>query len=373
MQLVDNQHSLDTMVQKLEGAEQLFLDTEFESNRDGKTLCLLQLSRGEEVYLVDPLRLKALKPLAELLSSDAEWVVHAGLQDVELLVRDLKLSDRPPVFDTQVAWGLLSAEPSVSLAYLMFRVLGIRAGKAHQADDWRRRPLPDSQLRYAADDVAHLPELRRRLGERARELKREHLIVEASLDLLWPDPEPPPPISLASFRNAWQLDRESQAALRFLIDWYNDLSPRERDEAPPQKTLLSIASRLPEDGAAMGRIKGVPGRWAARHGNRLTGQLMRATAEAKGDEFVPIDPPPYATFEEIRLDAWLGAVRAAVANQLQVAPELLLPGRRLRRLRDAYLDGGVEQATGMLSGWRHELAAQSFREWCEKIPQLTDS
>ena len=157
------------------------------------------------------------------------------------------------MFDTQVAWALLGAEYSVSLSYLQYRLLGIRTGKAHQADDWKRRPLPASQLAYAAADIVHLPELRRLLGERTAELGREQMVIEASRETVWPEPEPPMPLSLESFRNAWQLEEKNQAALRALIEWFNALDARQRSRAPEPKTLLSIAARLPENVADLGR------------------------------------------------------------------------------------------------------------------------
>jgi acetyl/propionyl-CoA carboxylase alpha subunit len=96
-----------------------------------------------------------------------------------LLMSRLRLDARPRVFDTQVAWALVTAEASVSLAYLVFRVLGLRTTKAHQADDWMRRPLPTNQLAYAACDVAHLPELRARLFEAALRIARAAGYVSA--------------------------------------------------------------------------------------------------------------------------------------------------------------------------------------------------
>ncbi len=196
------------------------------------------------------------------------------------------------------------------------------------------------------------------------------MVRDATADLVWPSSEPPDPIALEDFRNAWQLDVHSQAALRFLIEWHNGLSERERRYAPEPKTLLSIAARLPESGADLARIKGVPRRWASENGERLAGQLMRATAEADGSKFVPIDPPPYATFEEIRLDAWLSFVRAEVATTLSVAPELALPGRVLKKLRRAVLEhesfGAAVDAA--ITGWRHRLLANAMKQVASDKP-----
>src|SRR6185503_6182818 len=125
----------------------------------------------------------------------------------------------PQLFDTQVVWGLLGPEASVSLAFLVFRVLGMRSSKGYQSDDWLRRPLPRAQLEYAASDIVHLPALERALRERARELGREHVIADACRELLLPEPQGTTLLSFESFRNAWQLDGAGQTALRALIEW----------------------------------------------------------------------------------------------------------------------------------------------------------
>lgn len=365
MHLVETQRELAEVAQSLADARTLYLDTEFDSTREGKTLCLLQLSKGERVHLVDALRLGALEPLAPLLRDPARsWVLHAGSQDVDLLAIRFDLPGPPRVFDTQVAWALSSVEHSVSLSYLKFQLLGVRSGKSHQADDWKRRPLPASQLAYAAADIEELPALHRALEKRLAERGREHLVFDASREVTWPLREEPEPLSVGDFRNAWQLDVHSQAALRQLIGWYNALDARARAQAPDAKTLLSIASRLPADAAELSRIKGVNRRFAAEHGERLVAGMRRATAGADASDFVPIDPPPYATREEVRLDGWLSLARAEISAELEVAPELAFPGRLTKKLKSRIVETG-ERARGadVFEGWRRELVAPAYSEF----------
>lgn len=347
---------------ELQGSTTLYLDTEFESTRDGSTLCLLQLSNGGEIYLIDTLRLNAPKLLASILGQPCrEWVMHAGQQDLPLILGAAGLARPPLLFDTQVAWALLGPEYSVSLAYLLYRALGIRTQKTHQADDWKRRPLPPAQLDYAASDVEHLPELREVLLERLRRHGREHLVPEVTRELLLAPAEPPLRLSLESFRHAWQLERPSQAALRYLIDWYNDLSEAEKDRAPEPKVLLSIATRLPETPDDLARIKGIPRRWVGEQGASFLSALLRATAAADAGDFVEIEPPPYATIAELRLDGWLAHARAEICAELELAPELAFPNRVLRQMRQLIAaSGDYASAVQALAGWREQLLAEAF-------------
>lgn len=369
MQFIQSPAALKAAARALSGHQRLFIDTEFESSRESRTLCLLQISVGEEVYLIDSLRLPSLADLRPIFSNpEVEWVLHAGQQDVLLLMEALQLKDIPAIFDTQIAWGLLSPEPSVSLAYLQYKLLGLRTAKAHQADDWKRRPLPQSQLDYAASDIAHLPELRQLLTERLSQKQREQVVLDASRDALVPTEDPLPDLSLDSFRNAWQLDPPSQAALRAILSWYNKLPHNKKVSTPVPKTLLAIASRLPETVQDLARIKGVPPNWCKRYGAELVTLMNQAAAATQSADFIPIDPPAYATFEEIRLDAYLATLRAEVCTELVVAPELVMPTRVLRRLRQGLLSAGKAGAARELEGWRYHLCSETIQAYLTEHP-----
>lgn len=370
MQLIDEAAGLTRACQALSAAEVLFLDTEFDSGREGTRLCLVQVTAGDEIFLLDGLKLD-LRPLGNAIrAASPTWVLHAGQQDVPLLMAALDLPV-PRVFDTQVGWSLVSIEYSTSLAYLQYRLLGIRGEKTHQADDWRRRPLPPSQLAYAASDVLHLPALYEKLAAQCSKLGRLEMVHEASAEGLGAVSEPPAPISTETFRNAWQLEPEGQAVLKFLIGWYNGLDAEAKEAAPDTKGLFSLASRRPKTLEELGGLRAVPRRAASMFGRQLVAGIKRASEGAAGGEFKPIEPPPYATAADLLASGWLEAARAEVCTELSVAPELVLPGRWLKKLRDAAVTAGrVEGALGALSGFRAELLREPLGEKLRRHPAL---
>ncbi len=351
---------------KSEGqAPRLFIDTEFESNRSGTRLCLLQITTGQTIYLVDPLGLKRVEPLSLVLGDpENEWVLHAGLQDVDLVTKHFGVKAPARLFDTQIAWGLLSAESSVSLAYLTYKLVGVRSEKTHQADDWMRRPLQASQLRYAASDVLYLTQMQDKLLKEAASLDRAEFIYQASHETLVPPRTPRPPISLKSFRNAWQLSPPKQAALKFIIEWYNQLSPKAQRHAPDGKVLLSVAGAAPSNPGGLGRIKGVSPSFVEQHGRTLIDGMARAIASAKSDDFELLEPAPYATFEEIELDAWLAKWRAYLAVTLRFAPELVLPGRIMKDIKINLETKGMAALHDALVGYRRGLLIEQSEQFC---------
>lgn len=366
---VDSQEGLDRAASALVACPRLYLDTEFESGRGPTRLCLLQICSGEDIFLVDTLKLGRLDALAEALARpEVSWVFHAGLQDVALIEQRLHIRAPQSLFDTQVAYALVSAESNVSLAYLRYQLLGARSDKAHQADDWLARPLSSSQLHYAASDVRDLPAITELLIGRADLKERRELIFEASRETLEPSRETPPPITLEHFRNAWQLGAHSQAGLRFLIDWYNALAAEEKLNAPDLKTLLALAARLPESVNALGRIKGVSPRVLQRYGAHLVQGMTLAARQATSTDFVPIDPLPYATFADIRRDAWLGLLRAEVCATLEVSPEQALPQRVVRDLKARLQEARGGRLSDALRGYRKRLLGDTVDAFYERHP-----
>lgn len=358
MRFIERDEDLPAAMEHLAGAPTYYIDTEFDATRRQTTLSVVQVSRGDEIFLFDALSLTRLGELGDVMvRDDVEWVLHAGLSDVELLLERFRKPKPPKLFDTQLAWALLGPESSVSLAYLQYKILGLRTMKTHQADDWMRRPLPEAQLRYAATDIEHLPAIFTALCEQLTALGRLGLVAELCREMLWPKPELPPPLTLASFRNAWQLHPNNQAALRFLMEWYNGLPAWERDRVPQSKTLLSIASRMPRNAADLMRIKGVPAHFNRAHADTIVRGIHRAVRDVTPEQFVQIDPLPYATFDEIRLDAWLGFLRAEVSAEVGMAPDLLLPPRVVRDMKDKVVEKSDRSALlECLEGWRGDLA-----------------
>jgi ribonuclease D len=366
---VDSPAALERAASALAACPRLYLDTEFESGRGPTRLCLLQISSGTEIFLVDTLKLGKLDPLSAVFERPGlEWVFHAGLQDLALIEQRLDVRAPRQLFDTQVAYALVTAESNVALAYLRYQLLGTRSGKAHQADDWLARPLSESQLKYAASDVDDLPAITELLLQRADAKNRRELVFEASREALEPSREPLAPLTLENFRNAWQLGPKSQAGLRFLIAWHNALSADEKQYAPDLKTLLALAARLPENANALSRIKGVSPGVLKRHGAALASGLTKAAEQATGADFVPIDPAPYATFSDIRRDAWLGLLRAEVCSALEVSPEQVLPQRVVRELKAKLQADGAVRLSEALRGYRQRLLGEAIDAFCERHP-----
>jgi len=315
-------------------------------------------------FLIDTLAIGDISSLGATLGRrGVTWTLHGAHQDIPLLTRALRLSEPPRLFDTQIAWGLISPEPATSFAYLTYRLLGTRHSKQHQTDDWTRRPLSNSQLSYAAHDVNSLPPMHASILRRITELGREAAVHDACFDILCGSSDTSESLTVESFRNAWQLEPSGQIALSSLIEWYNALSPGEREQAFESKLLWSLANRLPTTPEALRQVRGLPRLPPAQQEHIIS--LIQQARSCPPTAAQLIEPPPYATFERLQLDAWLEYVRTLACAKAEVSKELVLGGKRLRQLKELVLKEGFEGLTPAslrrtLNSWQYSLIGEAL-------------
>jgi ribonuclease D len=126
-------------------------------------LCLVQLSAGDgEAHLVqldretyDCPRLKAL-----LADQTVEKILHFARFDIAMIERDLGVA-LSPVFCTKIASKLVRTYTDRhGLKDVTREIAGVELSKQQQSSDWGAAELSEAQLKYAADDVLYLHQVR---------------------------------------------------------------------------------------------------------------------------------------------------------------------------------------------------------------------
>ena len=141
-------------------------------------LCLLQVATAEQLLVIDPFSCGPLDAFWKLLLDPARTtVVHAGREDIRICFFQ---AGSPPanVFDVQLAAGLVGLTYPIGYAGLVHELLGQRMSKGETLTDWRRRPLSQSQVRYAYDDVRYLLPAWKKLTDRLQRAKRTKWAAE---------------------------------------------------------------------------------------------------------------------------------------------------------------------------------------------------
>lgn len=133
------------------------VDTEFRrTTKDNMRLALLQINDGEEIFIIDPLKIDSpTQHTGFLFDNDVTKILHSCKEDLEAIY-SWTHEKMQNVFDTQLANSFLEDEYSVSYQNLVEKKLAIVLDKGETRSNWLRRPLSDSQLKYAALDVEYL-------------------------------------------------------------------------------------------------------------------------------------------------------------------------------------------------------------------------
>lgn len=340
--LVQDEPSLDRMLEQLEHTSRVSIDTEFHAeHRYRPELMLVQIGAPNgEVWILDP-RAIELDGLKGLLSR-AEVVVHGGQQDVELLARSCGAPPRR-VFDTQRAAALLGMGYPTRLGTVVQRAMGVTIAKTAGLTDWSIRPLSVRQLQYAAEDARVLLPLAAALERRLSETGRLEWAWMASQELTAEIGGDPP--ELDGWRHweiAASLDDDERRALHALFAW-REVTARGADQ-PPRQILsdalaLDLARRRPAGIADLAENRRVPQGLIKRHGPALLMVLKKAGADTSP---APAPPTPEVSLLAQLLEHW-GAVRERDEG---LARALVLP--RPLALRVA------AEGAGALKGWRQE-------------------
>ncbi|MFZ5572635.1 MAG: ribonuclease D [Thermodesulfobacteriota bacterium] len=158
-ELITSYRELKSVADVLQQQEVIGVDMEADSMfRFKERVCLLQVSAGDVVFLIDPMKLETLEPLNPIFSDPAiRKVMHGADYDIRSLYRDFGI-EVSNLFDTELACRFLGAKETGLEATLM-EWFHIRLEKKYQKKDWSQRPLPEAMLDYATRDVMYLPQL----------------------------------------------------------------------------------------------------------------------------------------------------------------------------------------------------------------------
>lgn len=175
---VDTPDGLRRMCASLLRQPRVAIDTEANSlYAFREQVCLIQLSIPGIDYLLDPLTLHDLTPLADIFCNPAiEKVFHAAEYDLLGLQRDYSFTFTN-IFDTMLAARILGYK-QLGLGSLLAEKFQVEIDKRFQKADWGARPLPPGLVDYARLDTHYLLDLRDVLENELRERERLDLARE---------------------------------------------------------------------------------------------------------------------------------------------------------------------------------------------------
>ena len=361
---IEDQEALEAFARRARRSSVLAIDTEFLREKTYYArLCLIQFATDDEVAVVDPFAIKDLHVLAPLLEDpDVMKVLHSGGQDLEIWWHEVGVLPQP-LFDTQVAAALLGHTQQIGYGALVGAECGVALKKVDSFTDWSRRPLSESQLRYAADDVIYLPRMYEHMKQELERQGRLH----------WLDPEFAEMCDPARFesdereryrrlKRVGQLSRKQLAAAREVAAW-REVTAQKRNV--PRKWVITdeqIVEACKREARTIDElfmVRGMREKLNTRDARTVAG-LMKKAIESGPQSWPELDR---SGRNEPNVDAPLDLMSALVrlrAKENGVAFPTLASHDDLVRMARGY-----RQGIDLLRGWRRALVGEELIELLE--------
>lgn len=357
LQYVDTPQALQAVCQQLANQPYLAVDTEFVREKTYfPILCLIQIASPEHIICIDPIAIRDLSPLADLLlHKQTVKIFHAARQDLEILYQTFG-SLPAPVFDTQIAATLLGLGDQLSYANLVKHILQEQLSKGHARTDWERRPLSEEQLEYAADDVRYLVAMYPVMVQKLTELGRLNWLDEDFNVLIKPELyHNEPGQQWQRVGGVQKLKGVQLAILQQLAAWREQQAQQQNK---PRKWILSddiliaITMQAPNKLEQLERIRGINTAIITRQGNSLLEMINRAKSCPKSEwpsllRRIQLEPNQEALLDALQAIVKLQAAIHGINNTALTS----------RHDLENLLAGNTD--IPLLHGWRHGLAGHA--------------
>ena len=356
--------ALNEMVALISQEAFVAVDTEFR-RRDTfyPEVALIQLAAAGQCWLLDPLTLDDTQPLQKLFrQTDLIKILHSASEDLEVFERWLGVLPRPMI-DTQKAAAMLGLGFGLSYRDLVHDLLSIDVAKDETQSDWLVRPLTDAQCHYAMQDVTFLAQCWPILEARAEASGYLSWILEESAAMVTGGRGP-----LAKFKSAWKLNSQQLAVLLDLIDWRES---KARDRNRPRnwilhdKVILDLAKRIPTSMPQLAAADSMPAGVVRREGKQLMTLIESASERGLSDPPAPIPAPSNSRVRKLAKS--LAPAMAALALELGMNVEILMPSRELEMLASFATGDGSVPRPEHWQGWRKAAVIQPLELEAQRL------
>lgn len=359
--LIDDDSQLKAFVKRCCTSPYMAIDTEFLREKTYYArLCLIQVAIEGEVAIIDPFAIKDITLLNDALTSpDVVKIFHASSQDIEILYHETGVVPRP-VFDTQVAAALLGKSQQASYSSLVSSYCSVNLPKKDSFTDWSQRPLKDSQIRYAADDVVYLPQIYYDMAEVLNEKNRLHWLDEAFEEISSPEKyEIKPEERYRKLRRVNQLNAQQMAAAREFAAW-RELKAQKINV--PRKWIVSdeqIVEACRREARTIDElfmVRGMRESLRAEDARQAVACIKKGLSCPK-EQLPQVHEKPK---NEHNVDIVVDLMNAVVhlrARENHIAPQTLAPQAELMKLAR-----GHDDECELLKGWRYKVIGKELKE-----------
>lgn len=373
MSIITENTELLKLCDEIDSGGRCAMDLEFIPERTFEpVLCLVQVATDHGAHIIDPLALPDLRILWERICDPNILVVlHAANQDLDLVYG---LSGLVPqnIFDTQIGAGFGGFGYPIGYGKLLNLLLGVTIAKTESFTDWLGRPLTNSQIEYALEDVCHLLPMYDKLCGILKEQGRlEWAEEECKRYVLAEKYQRDRSNDYLRIKGASGLNRRGLAVLQSLTDWRNREAIRTNKPTKSilaDNSLVEVSRRPPHSIADIQRIRGI-----RPDQIRIFGAPMLKAVE-KGLSIPDTQLPSWPTSrippkKEVLLADYLFAILKVIAYNEDIATELVCTRDDLQALVRAHRESILDKSPlPLLQGWRRDMAGNKLISILEGAP-----
>ncbi len=359
--------------------EFLAIDTEFERRTTYfPILALVQIFDGENVYLIDPLKLTCPDVFRSICANDKIIkIMHSSKEDLEVFYHSWKCQLHG-LFDTQIANAFIHGEISLGYASLVEKTSQTQLDKQETQSNWLARPLQQAQLDYAAADVLYLPQIYQTLAP---------LLEDKVACIFWKEcqqfcqqvtEQPDFDSDYRQAKDVWQLKGEQIPLFKSLYQWRENTAieqDRTRNHIAKDHQLVEMVIMKPTSKTALSKISGLHPRTVRQYHEKITSLISRFKLPENMAEFqknssdhlvTKAIPNPREVSSLKKLSENFTKQVDHVAQSLGVASSVVASKRFIRKVAFAYLT--EEPFPKQWCGWRKEYLKPHFDSAYAQLP-----
>lgn len=359
---IDTNEALAIACDTIRLSKVICIDTEFHRETTYyPELALIQVSNGEKTCCIDPLGITDFTPfLALLTNSNVTKVLHACQQDLEIF-NQLFNTLPSPMFDTQIAAGLLGYGDQIGYAALIKKELNIDIDKSQTRTDWMKRPLSRDQLMYAASDVYYLAKAYPKILEQLQSLNRlEWLHGDFSALCLPANYKVDTQAIWKKVKGNQKLHGVQLAILQAVAAWREETAQkrnRPRRRIVPDDALIDIARQKPDSAEKISRLRSLnKTRLNSEDASQLLQRMNNALHMPRDNWPKHVKRHKLNMREEALVDA-LSSLLKLKADEHRITPLNLASRKDLESLLQGQTD------IPLMQGWRYAHAGQVIEDF----------
>lgn len=362
--LIDTDQQFVAFLERCKKSPYIAIDTEFLREKTYyPKLCLLQMGIENEIAIVDPFKIRNLAALADVLVDPSiVKIFHACSQDVEILYHETGIVPSP-IFDTQIAAAVLGKTQQASYSSLVSQYCDVNLPKKDSFTDWSQRPLSDSQIHYAADDVKYLPQIYYEMLAQLKKKNRLSWLEETFADLSKKEKyEIDPRVRYKKLKRVNQLNARQQAAAREFAAWRELQAQRlniPRKWVVSDEQIVEACRREARTLDELYMVRGMKESLKTSEARKVLAALI-VGLDCPQSELPDVRPK---SKNENNVDVILDVMNALVrmrAREHEIAPQTLAPQAELLKLARGHYDDSE-----LMQGWRYTLVGKDLRTLLE--------